>query len=134
MTIAGAPRGPWGRAERRRVLVCDDERHIVRLIQVILERQGHTVVCAFGDKEAIELMESADQLYQPGFDMAVIDAQMPGLDGYEVLKWIRTQDRTFTATVIMMLPNGEQPEIWEQRSFRADKYLVKPFNPMELFG
>ncbi|HMS53910.1 MAG TPA: response regulator [Fimbriimonadaceae bacterium] len=66
-----------------KILVCDDERHIVRLLQLNLERQGYEVVCAYDGAEAIRNLESQD------FDAAVIDLVMPIHDGVEVLQWVR---------------------------------------------
>lgn len=66
-----------------RILVCDDERHIVRLLQLNMERQGHTVACAYDGGEAITVLEAGE------FDVAILDLVMPIHDGLEVLAWIR---------------------------------------------
>src|SRR5438477_12839861 len=66
-----------------KILVCDDERHIVRLIQVNLERQGYTVTTAFDGKEGLEKIRTE----RP--DLAVLDVTMPSMHGFEVLTPIR---------------------------------------------
>lgn len=74
------------------MLVCIDERHIARLIQVNLERRGHTVACVFDGDEPIRMLESTELLYVPRFDDVVLDARLPKMDGYEVLGWIRVSE------------------------------------------
>ena len=118
----------------RRVLVCDDERNVVRLIQVNLERQGHKVVCAYDGQEAVNLLETSGQPNQPKFDAVVLDVMMPKLDGMEVLKWIRTHEHTKSLWVALMLARLQNAEVFEQYEYRADKYVVKPFDPADLFG
>lgn len=78
-----------------RVLVVDDERHIVRLIRVNLQRQGHAVTCAQGGREAIRLLE------REAFDLAVIDGEMA-----ELLAWIRGNKATKDLRVVMMGGDG----------------------------
>jgi len=67
----------------RKILAVDDEKHIVRLVQVNLERQGYEVVTANDGKEALEKVESE----RP--DLVVLDVMMPYMDGFEVLQILR---------------------------------------------
>ena len=71
-----------------KVLVCDDERHIVRLIQVNLERQGYQVVTAFDGKEGLEKIRAEKP------NLVVLDVMMPYMDGFEVLKNLRREPET----------------------------------------
>ena len=109
-----------------KVLVCDDERHIVRLIQVNLERQGYTVVTAFDGKEGLEKIRSE----KPG--LVVLDVMMPYMDGFEVLKTIRREPETENLPVIMLTAKAQDKDVFEGYHYGADMYLTKPFNPMEL--
>lgn len=59
----------------QRVLVCDEERYIVKLLQASLRRQGYELFCAYDGREAIMRLEA-----QP-FDQAILDLKMPDLDG-----------------------------------------------------
>ena len=108
------------------VFVCDDERHIVRLIQVNLERQGYTVVTAFDGKEGLEKIRSE----KPG--LVVLDVMMPYMDGFEVLKTIRREPETENLPVIMLTAKAQDKDVFEGYHYGADMYLTKPFNPMEL--
>lgn len=109
-----------------KILVCDDERHIVRLIQVNLERQGWTVVTAYDGKEGLEKVKSEHP------DLLVLDVMMPYLDGFEVLKAVRKDPTTRDLPVIMLTAKAQDMDVFTGYSAGADMYLTKPFNPMEL--
>ncbi len=109
-----------------KVLVCDDERHIVRLIQVNLERQGYNVVTAFDGKEGLEKIRSEKP------NLVVLDVMMPYMDGFEVLKTIRREPETENLPVIMLTAKAQDKDVFEGYHYGADMYLTKPFNPMEL--
>lgn len=109
-----------------KILVCDDERHIVRLIQVNLERQGYTVVTAFDGKEGLEKILSEKP------DLVVLDVMMPYMDGFEVLKSLRKEPATQDLPVIMLTAKAQDKDVFEGYHYGADMYLTKPFNPMEL--
>ena len=116
-----------------RVLVCHSERHIVKLLQVNLERQGHTVVCVFEGQEALELLESAELLELPHFDKVILDSNIPKVGGYEVLKWIRTHERARDAWVALIIRHDLDREIWERQPHRPDIYFTVPFSPSDIF-
>lgn len=109
-----------------KILVCDDERHIVRLIQVNLERHGYTVVTAFDGKEGLEKVKSEKP------DLLVLDVMMPYMDGFEVLKSLRRDPATESLPVIMLTAKAQDKDVFEGYHYGADMYLTKPFNPMEL--
>lgn len=109
-----------------KILVCDDERHIVRLIQVNLERQGWEVVTAFDGKEGLEKIRSEKP------NLVVLDVMMPYMDGFEVLKSLRREPETEQLPVIMLTAKAQDKDVFEGYHYGADMYLTKPFNPMEL--
>lgn len=110
----------------KKVLVCDDERHIVRLIQVNLERLGHEVTVAFDGREAIEKLEVGE------FTHAIVDLMMPYLDGMEVLQWIRTHPHTEHLWVGIMTYKAEGLAAEPELAYRPDEFIKKPFNPMAI--
>lgn len=109
-----------------KILVCDDERSIVRLIQVNLERQGWQVVTAYDGKEGLEKIRSEKP------DICVLDVMMPYMDGFEVLKNLRREPETQNLPVVMLTAKAQDKDVFEGYHFGADVYLTKPFNPMEL--
>ncbi|MFN7172410.1 MAG: response regulator transcription factor [Fimbriimonadaceae bacterium] len=109
-----------------KILVCDDERHIVRLIQVNLEKNGYQVVTAFDGKEGLEKVKSEKP------DLCVLDVMMPYMDGFEVLKNLRRDPETEALPVIMLTAKAQDKDVFEGYHYGADMYLTKPFNPIEL--
>ena len=112
----------------KKILAVDDERHIVRLVQVNLERAGYTVVTAFNGKEALEQVEAE----QP--DLVVLDVMMPYMDGFEVLQNLRKNQSTRELPVIMLTAKAQDADVFRGWQSGVDCYLTKPFNPMELIS
>jgi two-component system, OmpR family, alkaline phosphatase synthesis response regulator PhoP len=112
----------------KKILAVDDERHIVRLVQVNLERQGYTVVTAYDGKEALEKVESE----QP--DLIVLDVMMPYMDGFEVLQNLKRNPTTRDIPVIMLTAKAQDADVFRGWQSGVDCYLTKPFNPMELIA
>lgn len=111
-----------------KILVCDDERYIVRLIQVNLEKQGYQVVTAFDGKEGLEKVKSEKP------NLVVLDVMMPYMDGFEVLKHLKRDAETESLPVIMLTAKAQDRDVFEGYSYGADMYLTKPFNPQELIS
>jgi len=111
---------------RPTVLVCDDERHIVRLIQVNLERMGYNVITAYDGREALEKLRTEKPV------LVMLDVMMPYVDGYEVLKSIRKNPETAHLPVIMLTVKAQDGDEWKGYESGADMYMTKPFNPQDL--
>ena len=110
------------------ILAVDDERHIVRLVQVNLERAGYNVITAFDGKQALERVAET----RP--DLVVIDVMMPYMDGFEVLTVLRQNPETRDLPVIMLTAKAMDNDIFEGYKRGVHCYLTKPFNPMELLS
>jgi len=109
-----------------KVLVCDDEKHIVRLIQVNLERLGYEVATAFDGREALVKLKE----YKP--DLVLLDVMMPYVDGYEVLRSIRKNPETENLPVILLTVRAQDEDVFEGYKQGADMYLTKPFDPADI--
>ena len=107
----------------KRVLVFHDERHIVRLIESNLFRQGYRVTCAYAGKDAIACQKREE------FDLSVIDRHIPDIGGLEVLAWIRANERTKDLQVVMLdnepHDDGDDPP---GPTAGANLWLSKPFD------
>ncbi|HOF88429.1 MAG TPA: response regulator [Armatimonadota bacterium] len=110
----------------KKILAVDDERHIVRLIQVNLERAGYTVITAYDGREALQKIEAENP------DLVVLDVMMPYMDGLETLKRIRANPATRALPVIMLTAKAQDQDVFQGYSHGVDIYLTKPFNPIEL--
>lgn len=112
----------------KKILAVDDEKHIVRLVQVNLERQGYEVVTANDGREALEKVESEKP------DLVVLDVMMPYMDGFEVLQNLRRNANTRDIPVIMLTAKAQDADVFRGWQSGVDCYLTKPFNPMELIS
>lgn len=108
------------------ILVVDDERSIVRLVQINLERRGYRVLTAFDGREALEKMAVETP------DMVVTDVMMPYMDGFELLKTLKKNPVTRDIPIIMLTAKAMEADIFEGWKSGVDCYLTKPFNPSEL--
>jgi len=110
----------------KKIMAVDDERHIVRLIQVNLERSGYQVVTAFDGQEALRKVETEKP------DVIVLDVMMPKMDGFEVLKRLQANPDTREIPVIMLTAKAQDADVFRGWSSGVSAYLTKPFNPLEL--
>jgi DNA-binding response OmpR family regulator len=106
-----------------RILVVDDEQRMAKFIRLNLEHDGFRVVEAFTGTQAMELMRTT----MP--DLVLLDVMLPDLDGFEVLKMVRSIS---TIPVIMVTAKGEEEERIHGLELGADDYVTKPFSPREL--
>ena len=107
------------------MLVVDDEPTIAEVVARYLERAGYRTRVA-GD--GVEAIAAAAEL-RP--DLVVLDLMLPGLDGLEVMRRLREQDRDRIA-VILLTAKGEESDRVVGLRLGADDYVVKPFSPAEL--
>jgi two-component system alkaline phosphatase synthesis response regulator PhoP/two-component system response regulator VicR len=110
----------------KKIMAVDDERHIVRLIQVNLERSGFQVITAFDGPDALKKVETD----RP--DVIVLDVMMPKMDGFEVLKRLQANPETRNIPVIMLTAKAQDADVFRGWSSGVSAYLTKPFNPLEL--
>jgi two-component system alkaline phosphatase synthesis response regulator PhoP/two-component system response regulator VicR len=110
----------------RKILVVDDERHIVRLVEINLQRAGYDVVTAYDGIEALEKVE------QEKPEMLVLDVMMPRMDGFEVLAKLQSDPATSDIPVIMLTAKAQDADIFQGWQSGVSSYLTKPFNPREL--
>jgi two-component system, OmpR family, response regulator ResD len=110
---------------RGSVLVVDDEPTIAEVVSRYLERAGYRTRIAEDGARALELV--ADR--RP--DLVVLDLMLPGIDGLEVMRRLREQDRERIA-MILLTAKGEESDRVIGLRLGADDYVVKPFSPAEL--
>jgi two-component system alkaline phosphatase synthesis response regulator PhoP/two-component system response regulator VicR len=112
----------------KKILAVDDEKHIVRLVQVNLERAGYQVVTANDGKEALQKVAEENP------DLVVLDVMMPYMDGFEVLQNLRRNPSTRDIPVVMLTAKAQDADVFKGWQSGVDCYLTKPFNPMELLS
>ena len=114
---------PASNRPERRVLVVDDERPLAHVVASYLQREGFEVVLAFDGPGAV----AAAREHAP--ELVVLDVMLPGFDGLEVCRQIRTFSDCY---VIMLTARDEEVDKVIGLTVGADDYLVKPFSPREL--
>jgi two-component system phosphate regulon response regulator PhoB len=110
------------------VLVADDEVSIVELIRFTLEDARVRVVEAFDGEMAVEVARKN----RP--DLALLDVQMPQLDGLEVCRRLRQAPECAHTRIVMLTASGQSEERARGLAAGADEYLTKPFSPLKLLA
>ena len=105
------------------ILVVDDERNIVELVRLYLEKEGFAVVAA-GDGE-----QALVQYERTGPDLVVLDLMLPKMDGFEVCRELR---RRGDVPILMLTARSEDVDAIVGLELGADDYVTKPFNPRAL--
>jgi DNA-binding response OmpR family regulator len=108
------------------ILAADDDDDILQLIVFRLERSGYTVLQARDGEEALALaLENRP-------DLAVLDVQMPKMDGFELTRRLRAEPATSRIPIIVLTARVQDADVQEGFDAGADDYLRKPFSPQEL--
>ena len=117
---------------RKRILMIEDDREMVTLGKLILEREGYDVVAAYGGAEGLEFLQREDA----AVDLLLLDIMMIGVDGWQVLTAVKADEKLRHIPVIMLTAR-HYLEDEEQTANYADKfehYVVKPFVVRDLLA
>lgn len=127
---ASRPLNPAAETDKRsipaRVLVVDDLAEIRDLLQAHLEDEGYEVLTAKDGQEALTAVAA-----QPP-DLILLDVMMPGTDGYEVCRRLKSDEKTAFIPIVMLTALQELEHRLQGFEVGADEYLTKPFRRMEL--
>jgi two-component system alkaline phosphatase synthesis response regulator PhoP len=105
------------------VLVVDDERNIVELVRLYLEKDGFAVIPASNGEDALLLHDRRDP------DLVILDVMLPRVDGFEVCREIRRRGDT---PILMLTARTDDIDAIVGLELGADDYVTKPFNPRAL--
>jgi len=108
-----------------KILVVDDNVHLIQGIQFYLEQEGYQAITASDGQEALRLFDSEHP------DLLLLDVMMPVLDGWQVCRHIR---ETSDVPIIMLTAKTEKEDIVKGLDLGADDYLIKPFDTGELMA
>jgi DNA-binding response OmpR family regulator len=106
-----------------RILVLDDEETIVEVVSMNLKAEGYSVDTALDGETALELFDSSAHV------MAILDIMLPGIDGYEVARRIRSVS---DVPIMMLSARDSDVDMAVGLGIGADDYMIKPFSPVEL--
>jgi len=111
----------------KKILIVEDEAAIREFEAINLKRAGYTTVEAGSGEEALSIFDA-----ERDFDIALLDISMPGMDGFELCKELRT--RTSTLGIIMLTARTQEMDKISGLMLGADDYITKPFSPTELLA
>ena len=105
-----------------KILVVDDDKDIVELLTLILEKDGHQITSAYNGKEALEKLEPETT------DLIILDIMMPEMDGYAMNAKLLEDPATRSIPIIILTAKAKMRDLFEVSSNVA-AYIDKPFDP-----
>lgn len=109
----------------KKILIVDDEKEIVDLLEVYLSNDGYSVYKCYNGLEAMKCIK------QSQIDLAILDIMLPDIDGFRLCQKIREK---FYFPIIMLTAKIEDSDKIMGLTIGADDYITKPFNPLELIA
>lgn len=109
-----------------RILVVDDDRDIVRLVQSYLDKAGFEILTAYDGETALRLMKAEKP------QLLILDLMLPDRDGWDVAKEVRADPAIGSTPIIMLTARVEDNDKIVGLEIGADDYITKPFNPREV--
>jgi len=110
----------------KHILVVDDEADLVELISYNLKKEGFSVDAAMDGETALSKIKKGR------YDLLVLDLMLPGIQGMELCRILRSDPKTETLPIIMLTAKGEEVDKILGLEMGADDYITKPFSPREL--
>jgi len=110
----------------KRILVADDEAHILHIVSMKLRNAGFEVITALDGEEALELCKAEKP------DLLIIDYQMPFMSGLELCKELRAHEETKAIPAVMLTARGFDIEPAEMIDAGISAVFAKPFSPREI--
>ena len=113
---------------RSTILVVEDEAGIARMVQVLLEARGFSTIVTHSGSEALQ------RIADHPVDLVLLDVMMPGMDGYEVCRRLKADERWRHLPVVMLTAKDTSRDMVLGLEIGADDYITKPFNTDELIA
>lgn len=114
--------------KKPKIVVIEDEVDILEVINYNLSKEGFNVCSALDGEEGLALVKKEVP------DLVLLDLMLPGLDGIEICRKLKTDYSTRSIPIIMVTAKGEESDIVLGLGMGADDYMVKPFRPRELMA
>jgi two-component system, OmpR family, alkaline phosphatase synthesis response regulator PhoP len=111
---------------KKKILVVDDEPHIVQLVKLSLLSDKNEIIEAYSGFDALEKV----RLFNP--DIIILDLMMPGLSGFDVCRKLKSEARFQHIPIVILSAKNELEDKMKGINLGADDYLTKPFDPIEL--
>lgn len=112
--------------EKKKLLIVEDEANISRLLKYNLDKAGYITNIRENGEDALTFIKEND------VDLITLDLMLPGINGHEVCKNLKQDEKTRNIPIIMLTAKGEEIDRIMGLEYGADDYMVKPFSPREL--
>ena len=113
---------------KKQIIVVEDEPDILDVLSYNLEREGFEVKTCQNGADSIEL------IFRVIPDLILLDLMLPGMDGLEVCRQLKSDNRSKHIPIIMVTAKGEESDVVLGLGIGADDYIAKPFSPKELIA
>lgn len=111
---------------KQQILVVDDDKEVVRLMRAYLEQAGYEVLTAYDGETAVH------NLRRENPDLVLLDLMLPGMDGWEITRLMRSDVNLATIPIIMLTARVDDIDKIVGLEMGADDYVTKPYNPREV--
>lgn len=110
----------------KNILIVDDEEDILKLVEYNLMQEGFQTKTSESGEEALKLARAEHP------DLIVLDLMLPGIDGLDICKLLKSDPESATIPILMLTAKGEEADIVKGLELGADDYVTKPFSPKVL--
>jgi two-component system alkaline phosphatase synthesis response regulator PhoP len=113
---------------KEKILIVDDEKDIVKMLDYNLKKEGFRTALAYDGEDALDLANRDNP------DLIILDLMLPGMDGLEVCKTLKKENKTAKIPIIMLTAKTQEADKIVGLELGADDYMTKPFSPRELIA
>ncbi len=113
---------------KEKILVVDDEEDILELLRFNFTREGYEVFMAGSGEKALQIARGKSP------DLIVLDLMLPGIDGLDVTRYLKNDEKTSHIPIVMLTAKGEEADVVTGLELGADDYIAKPFSPRVLIA
>jgi two-component system alkaline phosphatase synthesis response regulator PhoP len=113
---------------REKILIVEDEKDIARMLEYNLSKEGYKIVLCRDGEEAVGLCRKEKP------DLIVLDLMLPGMDGFEICKIVKAEEKLKKTPIIMVTAKARESDKVIGLELGADDYVTKPFSPRELIA
>ena len=115
-------------ASKKRILLVDDEKQLVEMMQMRLEAGGYAVLSAYDGQEALDKARTEKP------DLIILDLMLPKVDGYKVCRMLKFDEIYKNIPVILFSARAQEEDIKLGKEVGAEAYITKPFDPAILLA
>jgi DNA-binding response OmpR family regulator len=113
---------------REKVLIVEDEKDIIKMLEYNLKKEGFRTITCNNGEDAIDLTKKEKP------DIILLDLMLPGIDGLEVCKTLKKEEKTSSISIVMLTAKVQESDKIVGLELGADDYITKPFSPRELIA